>query len=248
MTVRLEGRPFGDVHGRLRRANVMAAARLRAAGADAAIVNSPGGRAQLHMKAAVIDGAAYLDDRNFNERGDTIVRDDSRRDIAALEAALAGRPWRRGQTFWTNKGDALAGEARLLQSALHARAVDVQTESFSGSNAVYTALKRAASQGVRCRLIVSPQAMTSKELRALTQLQACGVQVRASKSNEKVALVDGRKAWIGSSNATSTYYDAGQKEWALRTAARAPARELERRFAHNWHAAVPLSSNERRKG
>lgn len=195
------------------------------------------------MKAALLDGAAYLDDRNFNERGDTIVRDDSWRDIAALKAALADRPWPRGRTFWTNKGDALAGEARLLRTALHARAVDVQTESFGASNAVYAALKGAASQGVRCRLIVAPKDINPKELRAISILQALGVEVRAAKSNEKFALVDGQKAWIGSSNATSAYYNADQKEWGLRTAARALTRELERRFAENWNAALPLSSN-----
>jgi len=244
VTVRLEGRPFGDVDGTLRRANLEAVARLRAAGADALLLDSTAAnRPTLHIKAAVLDGVAYLDDRNFNDRNDTIVRDNGRRDVSALKAALADRPWPRGRTFWTNKGDALAGEARLLQTAAHARRVDVQSESFGASNAVYSALKRLASRGVRCRLIVASQIITPHELRALTILQACGVTVREGKTNEKMALVDGRKSWIGSSNATSAYYDADQKDWGLRTDARATARELEGQFVENWSAARPFKSS-----
>lgn len=236
ITVRLEGHPFDDASGSIRRTNAAAVGRLRAAGADAALSESSPG--EFHIKAAVIDGVAYLDDRNFNVRGDTIVRDDSRRDVAALKAALTGRPFPLGKRFWTNKADALAGEARLLGTAAHARKVDVQTESFSSFNAVCRALRRLAAVGVRCRLIVTSQTMNTKERRALCWLQGLGVEVRAANSNEKMAVVDGRRAWVGSSNATSTYYDAAQKDWGLRTDTRDVARDLERRFQANWKSST----------
>lgn len=237
VTVRLDGQPYLDPSGSMRRANAAAVARLRAAGADAALCDAS---TEMHMKAAVIDGVAYLDDRNFNTRGDTIVRDDSRGDVASLRAAFAGRPWPRSRVFWTNKGDALAGEAKLLETARHARMVDVQTESFDASNAVCAALKRLAARGVHCRLLVSSQTLDAKECRVLGLLQQSGVAVRTANSNEKLAIVDGRNAWIGSSNATSTYYDALQKDWGLRTEAPNVTHELQRRFQRNWKRSVAL--------
>ncbi|MDQ6823662.1 MAG: phospholipase D-like domain-containing protein [Candidatus Eremiobacteraeota bacterium] len=237
VTVRLDGQPYADHGGSIARANAAAVAALRAAGADAAVCDAG---TKMHMKAVVVDGVAYLDDRNFNNRGDTIVRDDSRRDIASLRAAFANRPWPRSRTFWTNKGDALAGEARLLQSAPHTRSVDVQTESFDASNAVCAALQLLAARGVRCRLIVSSQTMNAKELRALHLLQRRGVAVHTSVSDDKLAIVGDRRAWVGSSNATSTYYDADQKDWGLRTNLPTVTRELQRRFQCNWKRSDAL--------
>ena len=89
--VRLEGHPFHDPRGGLRAANAAAVAQLREAGVDAAL--SGDGEPALHLKAAVVDGVAWLDDRNWvGSPRATLVRDDDPGDVAVVEAALDGRP------------------------------------------------------------------------------------------------------------------------------------------------------------
>ncbi|HET9394323.1 MAG TPA: phospholipase D-like domain-containing protein [Candidatus Rubrimentiphilum sp.] len=241
--VRLEGRPYGDTAGHLIADNRRAVKALRRLGADAKLVdtNARNGPA-LHMKAAVCDGVAYLDDRNWPDGGDTIVRDDFRTDIAAIEAAALRQPSVRSEEFWTSKAQALAAERRLLASAAHAKRVDVESESFGSGGGAYGELKRLAQSGVPCRLIVAQRDLNAKSERALASLAQAGVAVRVSSSDEKMAIVDGARAWIGSANATSSYVNGDQIDWGLRTDAPDVLAHLRRRFQSTWNTATPLSS------
>lgn len=241
VTVRLEGRLYGDSTGALAANNKRVARELRRAGADAKIVdtNARNGPA-LHMKAAVCDGVAYLDDRNWPVRGDTIVRDDFRRDVSAIRsAALSGRGGRTAG-FSTDKRDALRAERRLLTGAHDPKRVEVESESFGSGSGVYGALKALAQSGVRCRLIVTQRTVNDKSRRALAALAQAGVAVRVSDSDEKMAIVDGKRAWIGSANATSPYRDGDRIEWGLRTNAPDVLRHLSRRFSTTWSVAKPF--------
>jgi phosphatidylserine/phosphatidylglycerophosphate/cardiolipin synthase-like enzyme len=240
VTVRLEGKPYGDTSGTIRAENKRVLRALRHLGADAKLVdtNAHNGPA-LHMKAAICDGVAYLDDRNWPGAGDTIVRDDFHADVSAItSAALRGRA-QRSPEFSTSKRDALWSERELLASARHAKRVDVESESFGAGSGVYGAIKSLAEAGVPCRLIVSRRDLNPRSRRALAALARAGVAVRLSDSDEKMAVVDNARAWIGSANATSPYADGDQIEWGLRTDAPDVLRHLSRRFDATWRASAP---------
>jgi len=239
VAVRLEGRPYADTTGELAKDNRLAVKALRRLGADAKLVdtNARNGPA-LHMKAAVCDGVAYLDDRNWPGRGDTIVRDDFQNDAAAIEAAAFRKPAVRSEEFWTTKAQALAGERRLLESATSAKRVDMESESFGAGSGTYGALKRLAESGVPCRLIVAQRDLNAKSERALNSLAQSGVAVRVSISDEKMAIVDGTRAWTGSANSTSSYVNGDQIDWGLRTDAPDVLKHLRSRFETTWNAAT----------
>lgn len=243
VTVRLEGRPYGgnspDGAAQLQAWNGEAVSAIRAAGGDAALVDTPDQNGPpLHMKAAVCDGVAYLDDRNWPGDGqDTIVRDDFAPDVAAIDAAIRGTGARPTRWFWTEKAAALAGETRLLYGARHAR-VDVESESF-GFDGAYGALKTLAAHGVHCRLLVAERDVTPKSLSALEKLKADGVDVRTGDFDEKMAIVDGSRAWLGSANATFGY--PKQTDWGLRTDAPAVVQTLQTHFENHWNASTPLA-------
>lgn len=243
VTVRLEGCPYADASGGLARENRQAVKALRGLGADAKLAdtNARNGPA-LHMKAAVCDRVAYLDDRNWPARGDTIVRDDFRADVAAIESAALAHGTIHTREVWTNKRDALWAERRLLSSAAHAKRVDVESESFGSGSGVYGALKALAQSGVSCRLIVARRDLNAKSKRALASLAQAGVAVRVSESDEKMAIADGKRAWIGSANATSSFKNGDQIDWGLRTDAPDVLKHLSRRFEATWRAAAPYRS------
>ena len=241
VTVRLEGNPYADSSGDLSAQNRRVVRELRRLGADAKLVDTNARNGpELHMKAAICDGVAYLDDRNWPDGGDTIVRDDFRADVSAVRtAALSGRASRSAE-FSTSKRDALWSERRLLDSARKAQRVDVESESFGAGSGVYGALKRLAQSGVPCRLIVSRRDLHPQSKRALCALAQAGVGVRVSDSDEKMAIVGGARAWIGSANATSSFPNGNEIEWGLRTDAPDVLRHLARRFSGTWRAALPF--------
>src|ERR1017187_10185172 len=87
--IRLERDPLDDAAGTLHVANSESVALLTAAGADAAV--TPPGAAILHMKAAVVNGVAWLDDRNWAGDGhETVLRDTDPDDVDALAEGLDG--------------------------------------------------------------------------------------------------------------------------------------------------------------
>lgn len=241
VTVRLEGRPYGGGNSAAAAAmngdNAAAAAAIRAAGGDAALVDASG-VVPLHLKAAVCDGIAYLDDRNWPDDGaDTIVRDDSGRDAAAIDGALLGRAAAVRKSFWTRKAQALAGETRLLDGARHAQDVDVESESF-GRDGAYAALKRVAARGVHCRLLVARRDLNPTSEIVLRDLEGDGVRVRIGASQEKLAVVDHARAWIGSANATWGY--PKELDWGLRTRSASVVETLQARFNAHWAHARPI--------
>ena len=79
----LEAHPYDGGTGELARANAEMVSELRSHGVAAELHDA--GKASLHMKAAVVDGVAFLDDRNWPDDGrDTIVRTADRDDVAAI--------------------------------------------------------------------------------------------------------------------------------------------------------------------
>lgn len=244
VTVRLEGRPYAgndtDEASRLAAQNQEAAGELRAAGGDAALVDTGDADGPpLHLKAAVCDGVAFVDDRNWPDDGaDTILRDDFRGDVAAIEGALLHQSAPAPKWFWTTKAQALAGETRLLYGAQQARTVDVESESF-GRDGAYGALKTLAAEGVQCRLLVSARDVNAKSEQALEELRHDGVHVRVGDFDEKMAIVDNARAWTGSANATYGY--PRQLDWGVRTDAPQVVRALESHFNAHWAESSDLA-------
>ncbi len=240
VTVRLEGKPYYDARGGVHRLNRSAVAELTRAGADARLVDEDGVGPSLHAKAAVVDGALYLDDVNFSHGASgTILRDSTPTDAQMLRDAIDRRSDPPSTTFALRKSDALTLEAALLARARANADVVVESESIGTGSAIYSKLERLGRAGCAPRLLVSRQALSDEEHRVLAHLSASGVGVRVCNSNEKFALT-GNRAWVGSANATSSYYDGDQLDWGVRTRNTSIVAELRTRFESRWSQARPF--------
>lgn len=220
--VNLEARPFPDRGGGIALHNRHVVDDLRRSGVDARLVDDRGD-APLHAKAARIDGVLYVDDVNFANRG-TLLR---------ITANSPSPVW--------SKGRALAIEAALLERSRRGDAVEVETESIGGGNAVYGRLLRLGLAGEHPRLLVSSEAVTGKERTRLVRLAQAGVEVRTCSADEKFAL-SGQRAWIGSANATAPYPNPDTVDWGLATHNRSIVRHLRAQFESRWEHARVLSA------
>ncbi len=194
--------------------NVAAARVLRDAGARVSLLARDA--VPFHMKAVVCDGVAYLDDRNWTQRGpEIVVADTAPRDVALVRDALAGLGGA-GRTLATSKAEALRREAAIIDAAPNAPVI-VETERVGGSP-VTAALRRHVRGGAQATLIVAPARNRSpRETATIAHLAADGVLVREGGANQKLALA-GATAWIGSSNATAAFgRGADQLEWGMTT-------------------------------
>jgi phosphatidylserine/phosphatidylglycerophosphate/cardiolipin synthase-like enzyme len=256
--VRLERDPFADPAATLHRTNAKSLARLAAAGADAA--STAPGEPLLHLKAAVVDGVAWLDDRNWAGGGspETIVRDDDPADVRALAAVLTGGAQPPDAADATPSLALTKASAQRLELGVVAAAANaplaLASESF-GSGAVESALTARAKAGLPTRLLVAgreaaqPGISGNRERACLAKLAAAGVVIRVADSrradgDEKLAVTDGR-AWTGSANAT---YAGGssreQREWGLATSEPRIVDGLRRAFESAWLAARPLPAGQ----
>lgn len=186
---------------------------LRDAGAHVTLMQ---GRATwYHLKGAVCDGVAYLDDRNFTRAEQTLIADDDPDDVALVSAAIHGTGTL-NPTLATEKADALRREAELIRGAV-GKPVIVETETF-GPGIVSTALRLHAQSGAPTTLIVSPEVAGRPQTSAMLRgMRRDGVEVHTTGSNEKCALV-GDTVWVGSANASYAFGDAGKQiDWGIVT-------------------------------
>ena len=210
VAVTLQADPFCDRGGVLARVNAGSASLLREAGASVTLL--PSAQVPFHLKAAVCDGVAYLDDRNWPKAGDTVVADDDPADVALVRATLAGRGGA-DDALATRKDVALAREVALIDGARAAPVVLV-TESFGGG-AVSAALRRHAASGAPTTLVVDRHRLSPSQRHLLDGLAADGVRVKTSAADEKLLLA-GDAVWLGSANASSSYRERGdQTEWGI---------------------------------
>jgi hypothetical protein len=246
--VRLERDPIDDGARTLHHANDESVARLRAAGADAAETGP--GEPVLHLKAAVVDGVAWLTDRNWAADGpERTLRDTDPDDVAAVASAVAGGPGADGHLA-TTKAGALRLEADVIERAGGAP-LAVESESF-GTGTVYNALLHRAQAGLPTRLIVAGREMAEsgpagRETKRLTRLAVLGVDVRVGDPrrgdlDEKLAVA-ANGAWVGSANATYARGAFGaQRDWGIATRVPAVGDDLRTAFERNWAAARPLAA------
>lgn len=234
--VRLEGAPLGAGDGRLAQVNRRRAEEMRAHGVDAALADGRDG--VVHAKVALIDGVAWLDDRNFPRYGqDLIVRDDDPADTAAIAAALQGKPLP-AERVALDKVNALALEARALTERVPAT-LDVSSESF-GYGPIEELLRAAIARGAHVRLLVSTLELKRaipQELAALRLL--VGAEIRARPDVDKLA-VTAHCAWVGSANATSASAREPQRDWGVISDRKAAVAALQARFDAAWVNAKPV--------
>ena len=236
--VRIDGEPYRDEGGAIARASAAAARELRAHGVDATVVTDRG----IHLKAAVVDGRAFLDDRNWTASGhDTIVTSDDADDVALVRDAIETGGTGVDGHLATSKYEALRLESEMI-AAGSSGPVDVASEGF-GYSKTYSALRDRARAGGAVRLIVSQNELreshVTEERRALRALAKVGVKIRVGSSrsgvgNEKLAVAGGQ-AWVGSANATY----GGDSDWGLRTSDPRLVGALQQRFDDNWRASRP---------
>ncbi len=243
--VRLEGYIYKD-DGSVGTANAAAIAKLRAAGADAQLMHAGKNArdAMLHCKAALVDGALFLDDRNWPDDGaDTIVRDNFPTDAHIVADAVDGTEDRPTPFFSVAKRDSLASESRLLHEARAGDDVIVESESFGANNRVYKAIDDAARAGAHVRLLVSSRDLQANpnERGALEKLAGDGVGVRVCDADEKLAIVDATRGWLGSANATAAFNHPDQLDWGARTDAPTIVSHLREAFEQRWSTAHAVS-------
>jgi PLD-like domain len=245
--VRLERDPLDDAGATLHQANAASIAALRAAGAKAEATEP--GEPALHLKAAVVDGVAWLDDRNWASGGaERILRDDDPDDVAAVTSAVSGGPGADGHLATTKSG-AQWLEADVIRAA-GAGPLVVESESF-GTGAIYNALLHRAQAHEPTRLIVAgrevAEAGSRSERSRLEHLAALGVEIRVGDVNhgdldEKLA-VSSDDCWVGSANATYAREAFGeQRDWGVASREPGLVDGLRAAFERNWSAARPLAT------
>jgi len=242
--IRLEANPYGSDGEQQGRDNADTVAAVNAAGGHARLTGTDG-EPPWHMKAAVVDGVAYLDDRNWAADGkETILRDTDPDDVAVVARTLAGTPSRDGH-LRTTKHDAVALESEVIRGA-GSVPVAVETESF-GLGAIYADLLHRARAHQPTRLLVSnlelAEPTAAREARALARLAAAGVEVRAVDNDEKIAVA-GERAWVGSADATYANGPAGEQvDWGLATRVPPLVDALRAAFERNWAAGTPVPAS-----
>jgi hypothetical protein len=224
VAVRLAGEPRGNRDERLARENERLAAQLCADGVDATLQNG------LHAKEVRVDGALYLDGKNWHA-DDLVLRDGE-----AADASIA-----------TAKSDALGLEGRLLRGASAGDHVIIESESFGCCNAVYAALAKLGTSGAAPRLLVNEHDLRSnaREQHALDRLVSDGVSVRVCRDSEKLCAV-GDRAWAGSANATVAFGKWNEIDWGVTTGRRSIVHAVRQRLESQWSAARDFEPNDSR--
>jgi phosphatidylserine/phosphatidylglycerophosphate/cardiolipin synthase-like enzyme len=218
----------------LRRVALENARELRAHGVRVRLGSKSGD--EIHLKAAVVDGVAFLDDRNWADRGETIVATTRRDDVAAVGDAIAGRS-RRVAGLATDKCSALEREAEVIRRA--GDYVDLETESF-GPGIVATALRERVAGGAHVRVLVNDRIAAERRARGeralLRELARAGVEVRVSPASEKLCVA-GDRGWVGSANAT--FAGEPMTDWGLTVDDPSLLGTLATTFERNWAGARP---------
>ena len=240
VAVRLEGAPYGDPDGSFATYNHRLAIELRRSGALVRLNDPAAGDAPLHAKALAVDGKLFLDDRNW-ARDDVIVRDDDAADSSAVRNATAGRAPSDRTGFALHKRAALRLEARMLERARAGDRVTLETETFGSSNAVCRALDELGKRGLHPQLLVErrPLASNPRERATLQRLASDGVEVRTTSDTEKFAVC-GRRAWIGSANASPAFGTPDEIDWGTCTRNGAIVAAVTERLEARWRDARPL--------
>ncbi len=180
----------------------------------------------LHVKALLADGRVFLDDRNWATR--SLVIELPKGAASAVRRAINGDATAAYGDVTFSKGASLRREAQLLATARSQ--IALESESFGAENPVYDALRAAARRGVAVRVLVNAEDAkdNQREAAAIGALERAGVQVAYTSTTDKLAIIDGRAAWVGSSNASEGVQE--QIDWGVTTTDARMLRKIEGTF------------------
>lgn len=236
VTVRLNGY-FDNGPKRLLDWNKQAVRDLKRVHADAKMVHlSDKDGPMLHLKAAVCDSVAFLDDRNWTAGRDIVLRDTTPGEVSAIRAA-AGYARAACKNIALTKAEALNRESDVIDSPRNRR-VDIESETMTWHSPVYSAIKRHAND-IHFRVLLSSQHLSGTTKKTIGYLETMHVDVRMVDSSDKIAIAGGERAWVGSANATATWPDPNESDWGYSTDTKRFVRALQSRFNVNWRASRP---------
>jgi hypothetical protein len=243
--VRLEGFIYHD-DGTVRKSNNAAARRLIDGGvaADFYHKDKNDGQGMLHMKSAIVDDQVFLDDRNWPDDGrDTVVRDTFRGDVELVRGAQDGKTPRGKGLFAVGKRDALYVESRVLENAKAGDNIIVETESF-GYSYPYFKLERDATAGAHVRVLVNAHDLAGNagERAAIERVIHAGAEVRVCDDDEKFAVVNGSRGFVGSANLSGVFKGPDQIDWGLRTGSYDVLAHVSSVFDQRWKSARAFAS------
>lgn len=211
---------------------------------------SPQYFALTHEKSIVVDGREalvmtfnfspqyYKSDRDFG------VLDPDPNDVAAMEQAFSA-DWN-SKNVAAENGDDLVwspnSRGQILQLVDSATSsLDVYNEEMQDPQ-IIAALESAAKRGVNVEVDMTYSATWKS---AFQQLAAAGVHVRTSPANAplyihaKVVIADGRQAFVGSENFSSTSLDQN-RELGLMLSDPSVVSSLSKTFRQDWQTASPF--------
>ena len=238
----LDGAPIGASRKSddgIVRTNAATVAELRLHGVDARLTDRSA--PAQHLKAAVADGRAFLDDRNWTP-SDDLIETAAPADVSSVAAAIDGCPISTPDLALT-KAEAIFREAQTIAGA-PGDTVDCASESF-GASVVSVALARRAVSGAHVRLVVNDRALSGaseNERHALARLAAAGVEIRAGASTDKLCVA-GTQAWIGSANPTFSP-PPPMLDWGTSTTDAALVARASSTFARDWQSARPVDARQ----
>ncbi len=191
-----------------------------------------------HIKAAFLDDAMYLSDRNWPSTSNEqiVVEDTNRSDRRIVSTAVLGGRLGSNDHLWTRKADALKAEAAVILSRT-SNEVDVESETFGAGTPVFDAILSRVANGdvVKVLFAFSDFERSAIARHAVASLEARHVEVRLTRANEKFAI-EGYNCWFGSANATHelpNQIDFGIAMRDVRIASR-----LHSKFESEWSTAI----------
>ncbi len=244
--VRLEGYIYHDNGNAVANANQAALDALSAAGAKTDLYHRTknDGQGMLHLKSAIVDDEVFLDDRNWpGDDRDTILRDTFPADVALVRGAQDGKtPWGNG-LFAVGKKDALYIESRLLEKAKRGDDIRLQSESFGYCHA-FSVLDDDAKVGAHVRVLVNARDLLGNlhERAAIERFIQDGGEVRICTDDEKFALVNGSRGYVGSANLSASLPGPDQIDWGMRTDNRDVLAHLSEVFDQRWNSSRAFAS------
>lgn len=211
---------------------------------------SPKYFALTHEKSLVVDGREALvmtfnfSPQYYKDDRDLGIVDNDPNDVSAIEAAFDS-DWN-GQKIQAQNGDDLVwspnSRDQLLSLINSAQtSLDIYNEEMQDPH-IIAALSQAAARGVDVEVDMTYAANWKT---AFTSLSDAGVHVRTYKASAplyihaKVIIADGKEAFVGSENFSSTSLDQN-RELGLIVSDPQIVAALSKVFAQDWQSASPF--------
>jgi phosphatidylserine/phosphatidylglycerophosphate/cardiolipin synthase-like enzyme len=213
---------------------------------------SPKYFALTHQKTLIIDGTTtYLMTFNFTPKyykksRDFGIEDSDPQDVSAIEKTF-NADWNSTKEIPENGDDLIwspGSEQVLLAMITSAHSTLLVSSEELTDVVIINALAAAAGRGVKVYVLMTDN---KKWHSAFSQLKAAGVQVRVYAAraplyiHEKIIIVDGIQAFVGSENLTSSSLEKN-RELGLLISTPTIVQKIAEIFTSDWYGAVAPST------